>query len=112
MTAASTPERKLFTATTAANDDQFTSRDWALFLAVSGIWGSSFLFIAIGLDALPPGLITLMRVSLGAIALAVLPRERVSIADDDRFRLIVLSFLWVAIPFTIFPLPNSTSTLQ
>ena len=104
MTAASTPERKLFTATTAANDDQFTSRDWALFLAVSGIWGSSFLFIAIGLDALPPGLITLMRVSLGAIALAVLPRERVSIADDDRFRLIVLSFLWVAIPFTLFPI--------
>ncbi|MBG7604586.1 MAG: EamA family transporter [Actinobacteria bacterium] len=104
MTAASTPERKLFTATTAANDDQFTSRDWALFLAVSGIWGSSFLFIAIGLDALPPGLITLMRVSLGAIALAVLPRERVSIADNDRFRLVVLSFLWVAIPFTLFPI--------
>jgi drug/metabolite transporter (DMT)-like permease len=104
VTAASTPERKLFTATTAANDDQFTSRDWALFLAVSGIWGSSFLFIAIGLDALPPGLITLMRVSLGAIALAVLPRERVSIADNDRFRLVVLSFLWVAIPFTLFPI--------
>ena len=104
MTAASTPERKLFTATKAANDDQFTSRDWALFLAVSGIWGSSFLFIAIGLDALPPGLITLMRVSLGAVALAVLPRKRVSIADDDRFRLVVLSFLWVAIPFTLFPI--------
>jgi drug/metabolite transporter (DMT)-like permease len=104
VTAASTPERKLFTATTAANDDQFTSRDWALFLAVSGIWGSSFLFIAIGLDALPPGLITLMRVSLGAIALAVSPRERVSIADNDRFRLVVLSFLWVAIPFTLFPI--------
>jgi drug/metabolite transporter (DMT)-like permease len=99
-----TSRQKLFTATTAENEEQFTPRDWALFLAVSGIWGSSFLFIAIGLDALPPGLITLMRVSLGAIALAVLPRQRVSIADNDRFRLVVLSFLWVAIPFTLFPI--------
>jgi drug/metabolite transporter (DMT)-like permease len=94
----------LFTATKAANDEQFTAHDWALFLAVSAIWGSSFLFIAIGLDALPPGLITFMRIGLGALALAVLPRTRSTIAADDRFRLVVLSFLWVAIPFTLFPL--------
>ena len=104
MTTASTPERKLFTATKAVNDEKFTSRDWALFLAVSGIWGSSFLFIAIGLDALPPGLITFMRVFLGATTLALLPRERVSIAAADRYRLVVLSLLWVAIPFTLFPI--------
>jgi drug/metabolite transporter (DMT)-like permease len=97
-------DRKLFTATKAANDEQFTTRDWALFLAVAGIWGSSFLFIAIGLDALPPGLITFMRVGLGTLALSVLPGKRISIAPDDRFRLVVLSFLWVAIPFTIFPI--------
>ncbi len=104
MTTSSPPDRRLFTATKAVNDEQFTPRDWALFLAVSGIWGSSFLFIAIGLDALPPGLITFMRVSLGAIALAVLPRKRISIRTDDRFRLVVLSILWVAIPFTLFPI--------
>lgn len=103
--ASSSPtERKLFTATKAANNEEFTSQDWALFLAVSGIWGSSFLFIAIGLDALPPGLITFMRIGLGALTLAVLPRTRLPIAADDRFRLVVLSFIWVAIPFTLFPL--------
>ncbi|RLE15714.1 MAG: EamA/RhaT family transporter, partial [Actinobacteria bacterium] len=96
--------RRLFTATKAVNDEEFTSQDWALFLAVSGIWGSSFLFIAIGLDALPPGLITFMRIGLGALALAVLPRTRVSIAADDRFRLVVLSIIWVAVPFTLFPI--------
>jgi len=97
-------ERRLFTAAQAANDEQFTTGDWVLFLAVSGIWGSSFLLIAIGLDALPPGLITFARVGLGAIALAVLPRKQVSIAPHDRFRLVMLSILWVAIPFTLFPI--------
>ena len=62
--------------TTAGVDDQFTSADWALFLSVATIWGSSFLLIDIGLDALPPGVITLMRVALGALALAVLPLPR------------------------------------
>ena len=87
-------------------DDQFTSTDWGLFLSVAAIWGASFLFIDIGLDALPPGLITLMRVGLGALALAVLPlpRQRTRIAPADRLRLITLSITWVAVPFTLFPI--------
>ncbi len=102
--AASTEQRKLFTAANAENEGRFAAVDWALFLAVAGIWGSSFLFIDIGLDALPPGLITLVRVGLGAGALAVLPRRRVTLERDDRVRLIVLSVIWVAIPFTLFPI--------
>ena len=34
----------------------------------------------------------------------MLPHRRVPIQADDRFRLIVLSFIWVAIPFTLFPI--------
>ncbi len=92
--------------TTAPVDDQFTSTDWSLFLAVAGIWGASFLFIDIGLDALPPGVITLMRVGLGALALAVLPLERqhTKIRPEDRLRLVTLSVVWVAVPFTLFPI--------
>ena len=87
-------------------DDQFTSTDWGLFLSVAAIWGASFLFIDIGLDALPPGVITLMRVALGALALAVLPLpcQRTKIAPADRLGLVTLSFTWVAIPFTLFPI--------
>ena len=68
------------------------------------IWGSSFLFIAIGLDDFHPGLITWARVGLGAAALAVIPRARGRIDRADRRRVIALSVVWVAIPFTLFPL--------
>ena len=87
-------------------DSQFTRTDWSVFLTVAAIWGSSFLFIDIGLDSLPPGVITLMRVGLGALALAILmiPRQSISIAPGDRARIVILSVVWVAVPFTLFPI--------
>ena len=97
---------------TAPTDDRFTSTDWGLFLSVATIWGASFLFIDIGLDALPPGVITLMRVGLGATALAVLPlpRRRTKILPEDRLRLVTLSVAWVAVPFTLFPIAEQHIT--
>ena len=97
------------TTTTDAHipvDDRFTTTDWGLFLSVGVIWGASFLFIDIGLDALPPGVITLMRVGLGALALALLPlpRTHTKILPEDRARLVTLSVAWVAVPFTLFPI--------
>ncbi len=86
------------------NRAAFTAFDWALFLSVSLIWGSSFLLMDIGLDAFSPGVITWLRVGLGAAVLNLSPRARVKIAAADRLRLVVLSFVWVAIPFTLFPL--------
>ena len=111
----SNPGTVLFVSTTAPDnragiaapqptDSQFTPNDWSLFLAVGAIWGSSFLFIDIGLDSLPPGVITLMRVGLGALALVLLPRESIRIAPADRARLVTLSVVWVAVPFTLFPI--------
>jgi drug/metabolite transporter (DMT)-like permease len=82
----------------------FTPTDWLLFAAISGIWGASFLFIAIGLEALEPGVVTFVRVSLGALILRLLPGVRTRIAPEDRGRLVGLSMLWVGLPFTLFPL--------
>ena len=96
--------RRLFERATAANDGSFTPGDWGLFIAVAAIWGSSFLFIDIGLDAFPPGLITLLRVASGALALLVLPKPIVTIEPSDRSRLLLLSVIWVAVPFTLFPI--------
>jgi drug/metabolite transporter (DMT)-like permease len=82
----------------------FTGEDWAIFSAISLIWGASFLFIAIGLESFEPGIVTSARVSLGAATLALLPGARMRLDRDDRFRMVALSVIWVAIPFTLFPI--------
>ena len=82
----------------------FTPADWGLFLAIAGIWGASFLFIAVGLESLRPGLITFLRVASGAATLHLIPGPRVRIEPADRGRVVALSVLWVALPFTLFPL--------
>ncbi len=78
--------------------------DWTLFSGIAGIWGASFLFISIGLEAFPPGVVTLLRVGLGALILELLPGPRIHVAREDRVRVVALSILWVGIPFTLFPI--------
>ncbi len=94
----------ILTTSRGTNTGRFAVTDWALFIGISTIWGSSFLFISIGLDAFDPGLITWLRVGLGAAVLLFVPRARTPIAPEDRGRVLALSFLWVAIPFTLFPI--------
>ena len=92
---------------TAQNQGEFTPLDWGLFVGVSLIWGSSFLLIAESLEGLTPGMVTLGRVGIGAIALLTLRAIKSpggTIEPEDRGRIVLLSFLWVAIPFTLFPL--------
>lgn len=84
--------------------EAFTPLDWGLFTSIALIWGSSFLFIKVGLESLHPGLITWARVALGAAALLALPSARIRVTGPDRVRLVVLSITWVGIPFTLFPL--------
>ncbi len=94
----------ILSTSAGTNTGQFTPVDWALFVGISGIWGASFLFISIGLDAFDPGLITWLRIGSGAAVLALVPRARRPIAAEDRPRVLVLSMIWVAIPFTLFPI--------
>lgn len=96
--------QRVLSTSEGLNRSSFTSGDWALFLSISLIWGSSFLFMAIGLDAFHPGLVTLLRVGLGAAALALAPRSRTPVEREDWPRLVVLSLVWVGIPFTLFPI--------
>jgi drug/metabolite transporter (DMT)-like permease len=90
----------------AENDGEFAPIDWALFVGISVIWGASFLLIAEALEGLTPGMVTLGRVGLGAVTLVILRAFRPSpkIEPGDRGRIVLLSILWVAIPFTLFPL--------
>lgn len=84
--------------------EQFEATDWGLFLFTSLIWGASFVFIAVGLDAFHPGFITFARVGLGALALSLTRAGHRRIAPEDRKRLLALSVVWVGVPFTLFPL--------
>ena len=102
------PSKSLFQASTAQNTEQFSPSDWGLFTSVSLIWGASFLLIAIGLEAMTPGMVTLLRVGGGALTLLALTRIQtggVTLPDAaDYRRIAVLGVIWVAIPFTLFPL--------
>lgn len=103
-----TAERsKVFAEAQADNEGNFALQDWALFLGISLIWGASFLLIAESLESLTPGMVTFLRVGLGAITLWVLRfvlGRNGAIAPEDRVRVGVLAVVWVAVPFTLFPL--------
>lgn len=81
----------------------FSPLDWTLFACIGAIWGASFLFIAIGLNAFAPGLVTWLRVAMGAAVLWFLPGARPPMDRADRPRLVALSLLWIAVPMTLFP---------
>ena len=100
----------ILTSAKAQNDGHFVATDWALFVGVSLIWGSSFLLIAEALESLTPGVITLGRVGFGAITLWLIRLRRrtdVRVSPEDRKQIILLSVLWVGLPFTLFPLAQT-----
>jgi drug/metabolite transporter (DMT)-like permease len=86
------------------HQDSFGMREWELLSGVALIWGSSFVFMAIGLDAFNPGVVTLARVGLGAMTLALIPKARAGIDHGDRSRVFVLGIIWIGIPLMIFPI--------
>ncbi|MCB2223949.1 MAG: DMT family transporter [Actinobacteria bacterium] len=96
--------KRILSTSSGTNQEAFSALDWGLFLSISLIWGSSFLLMDIGLDHLRPGLITWMRVGLGALVLLAFPRARRPVDPADRPRVVALSVLWVGLPFTLFPL--------
>jgi drug/metabolite transporter (DMT)-like permease len=78
---------------------------WVSFVSLALVWGSSFLFIKIGLDqGLPPFVLVSYRLASAALFLLVvirlthgsLPRTR-----DAWSRLIVLGVVNVAVPFSL-----------
>ncbi|MEX2251841.1 MAG: EamA family transporter [Acidimicrobiia bacterium] len=96
---------QILTTSHGTNREAFSPKDWGLFLSLSAIWGSSFLFMAIGLDAFHPGLVTWLRLGFGAAFMAMLPRARQAKIPRSEWRRVgVLGLLWLAIPFVIFPI--------
>jgi drug/metabolite transporter (DMT)-like permease len=81
-----------------------TSRlDWFFFLLLGFAWGSSYLFIKIGVDAgLPPFTLITLRLLFGVALLATVvavARERLPRERNTYGHLLVMSILNVALPF-------------
>ncbi|MDX1690106.1 MAG: DMT family transporter [Acidimicrobiia bacterium] len=66
-----------------ASRDAFDATDWAVLLGVSGIFGSAFLWIALALESLEPGVIAAGRLVLAVGALVWVPRARRRIERSD-----------------------------
>ena len=94
---------KIITTSHGTRSEAFGPVEWGLLTSIALMWGSSFLWIAIALEAFEPGLIALLRVALGASFLGLLPRARRAIEREDWPRVAVLGLVWVAVPFTLFP---------
>src|SRR5919198_285100 len=94
---------RLLSTTAGTHLGAFAALDWALFCSIGLIWGSSFLLIAVGLEAFEPGVITWLRILFGASVLWLVPPARASIDAADRPRLVPPSPLWGGVPFPPFP---------
>jgi drug/metabolite transporter (DMT)-like permease len=84
--------------------DQFAAFDWFLLVVIAAFWGSTFLFIDIGLDHFTPGLIVILRLAFGVAALALVPAARKPIDRQDWPQLLVMAAIWLALPIALMPL--------
>jgi drug/metabolite transporter (DMT)-like permease len=75
------------------------------YLVLTVVWGSSFLFIKVGIQQLPPLYVSLGRVFAGALTLlVVLLASRARLPRDPRIwgHLLVVGAVGAAAPFTLF----------
>lgn len=82
--------------------DAYGPTEWGLTLAIGLIWGSAFLWIALGVDHLAPGVVAFGRVALGAAALGAFPAARRTIARPDWGRIAVVAVLGNAAPALLY----------
>jgi drug/metabolite transporter (DMT)-like permease len=95
-----------------SHSDKSRTTLWA-FLALSLVWGASFLFMKVGLDGLSPAQVVVGRILLGAATLAVImtvtrrrwPREKRVWAH-----MIVVATFFCVVPFTLFAWDSRGST--
>jgi drug/metabolite transporter (DMT)-like permease len=72
------------------------------------MWGSSFLFVEIGLEYLSPVVIAWARIALGAVALGCVPAARRPIVRHDWPAVAAVGLIWMAAPFVLFPLAQQS----
>ena len=84
--------------------EAFGPQEWGLLAAVAAIWGSSFLFIEIGLEHFGPGVVAFGRVAVGAVTLWFLPGSHRPVERADLPRIALLGLFWMGAPLLLFPI--------
>lgn len=87
---------------------QFGVTDWLLSLGMALTWGSSFLLIDIIIRYAPATFVPFGRSFFGMVALFFVPGSRNKIAPEHRRKIWVLGFIWMALPFFLFPIAERT----
>jgi drug/metabolite transporter (DMT)-like permease len=82
--------------------------EWTLLMGTSLIWGSSFLWIAVALRDLEPGVVALLRLVLGAAALSVIPAARRPVQRRDWPRILLIAVAGNAGPALLFAVAQQT----
>jgi drug/metabolite transporter (DMT)-like permease len=80
------------------------SGTWILFIALGFIWGSSYLFIKIGVGTLPPLTLIAGRLTLGALfllAVVLLARQEPPRSPRMYGHLLVMALINIVVPFVL-----------
>ena len=96
--------RPVLTTALGTRPEAFGPREWGLLAAIALMWGSSFLWIAEGLEHFAPAVVSLSRLLLGAAALGVFPGTRARVERADWPRIALLGLVWMAVPLLLFPI--------
>lgn len=95
---------RLIATSEGTRPEAFGPAEWGLLAGVALMWGSSFLWIAEGVEAFSPAVVALSRLVLGAAALSLFPRTRRPVARSDWPSIAALGVVWMAIPLVLFPI--------
>jgi drug/metabolite transporter (DMT)-like permease len=84
--------------------ERTSSLDWLIFASLGFFWGSSYLFIKIGVETLSPFVLVAGRLAIGAALLGVvLALSKVPVPRERRTygHLLVMAILNIVIPFSL-----------
>jgi drug/metabolite transporter (DMT)-like permease len=96
--------RPLIETAQGTKREAFGPREWGLLAAIAAMWGSSFLFIEIGVEHFGPGVVAFGRVAVGALTLSLLRGSHRPVEGDDLPRVALLGAVWMAAPLLLFPI--------
>jgi len=76
---------------------------WAIIAIPGLIWGSSFLFIAEGLEAVGPNGVTFLRILIGFATLGLFPGAWKPVSRSSWGWVALVGVIWMAFPLSMFP---------